>query len=80
MRKAEERQAIIDDARDQLESTNGPIEDLKAELEEIRDNLEEKFSGTERYAAIEAAIASLDGIIDGISTATSAMDDISFEW
>lgn len=55
--------------RTRLENIISELEDIKSEEEEKLDNLEENFSGTERYEKIEAGISALEDAIENIQTA-----------
>ena len=54
--------------RTKLENVISILEDIKSEEEEKLDNLEENFSGTERYEKIEEGISALDEVIENIQT------------
>jgi methyl-accepting chemotaxis protein len=43
---------------------NQDVADLKGEVEEIQGNLEEKFSGTERYERISELVSSLESVTE----------------
>ena len=55
---------------EQRQETVGKLlDELWTELEEVRGNLEEKFSGTERYQRVESAIDSLEMAKDEVENA-----------
>ena len=54
--------------RAKLENIISELEDIKSEEEEKLDNLEENFSGTERYGEIESGIFALEEAIENIQT------------
>ena len=55
--------------RTRLENIISELEDIKFEEENKLDNLEENFSGTERYERIEEGISALEEAIENIQTA-----------
>ena len=79
--KAEVRQQKFDDARgkiyDGYDQARTILEDLRDEIEEIRESLEEKFSGTTRYEMIEEALTALEELINDSELNIS---DIDFNW
>lgn len=55
--------------RTRLENIIAELENIKSDEEEKLDNLEENFSGTERYEKIEEGISALGEAIENIQTA-----------
>lgn len=55
--------------RTKLENIVSELEDIKSDEEEKRDNMEENFSGTERYERIEEGISALGEAIENIQAA-----------
>ena len=71
--RAEERQALLDQAEAGVSDAKDALRELFDDLEEKRSNMEENFSATERYlryeaacSAVEEAISALDGVEVGI--------------
>ena len=65
----EERQALIDAAVASLGEAKDKLQELFDDLDEKRANMEENFSGTERYERFEAACSGLEEAIGEIETA-----------
>ena len=55
--------------RAKLENIISAIEDIVSDEQEKLDNMEENFSGTERYEKIEEGISALEEAIENIQTA-----------
>lgn len=55
--------------RKKLENIISAIEDIVSDEQEKLDNLEENFSGTERYEKIEEGISALEEAIENIQLA-----------
>lgn len=53
---------------------NQNLADLKGELEEVRDNMEERFSGTERYERVSELVSELDSV--GELSTLEGVDDV----
>lgn len=63
---------LLTELKEDIDAINGHIEsgqnivaDVRGDIEEARDNLEEKFSGTERYQTLSEAADAMD--IDSLS-------------
>lgn len=63
---------LLTELKEDIDAINGHIEsgqnivaDVRGDIEEARDNLEEKFSGTERYQTLSDAADAMD--IDSLS-------------
>ena len=57
---SEQRQETVDKAEGLMAEAIDLLDELWIELDEVRGNLEEKFSGTERYQRLEDLIDSLE--------------------
>ena len=75
--KAQERSRRLGEALVLLRQGMNPILDLYAELEELRANLEEHFSATDRFEAIAAALETLEPVT---AIDPDELEGVSFEW
>ena len=74
--EARERRAA--DAADLLDQALEIIIELQEECQELKDNLEEHFSGTERYGLVTEAVDSLDRFTSDLSP--DDLRSIDFGW
>ncbi len=63
------RQSLIEEAVQALDIAREKLQELFDDLEEKRANMEERFSGTERYTRFEDACSTLEEVISNIETA-----------
>ena len=59
---AEKRQETVDKAEGLVAEAIEVLEELWQELDEIKTNMEEHFSETERYQRLEEIVDALDGV------------------
>lgn len=78
MTKAEQREGTVGEAIARIDAGIDTLRELQGELEDLRDNLEERFSTTERYEKIEEALDQLDEMIGSCENATAV--EIAFNW
>jgi len=78
--KAEERGDLANHAARNIEEPTYCLRELWDSLEELRINMEEHFSETHRFQAIEAAVETLEEVIDNLERAVAALDEIDFNW
>ena len=64
----EERQALLDAAEEGINVAKEALQELFDDLEEKRANMEEYFSGTERYGQFEAACSALEELIGNLDS------------
>jgi len=65
----EQRQALLDTADEGIQTALGALQELFDDLDDKRANMEEHFSGTERYSRFEETCSALEdmiGTLDGI--------------
>ena len=64
----------------QVEAAANELDDLKSEIEELQQNLEENFSGTTRYEQISDAFDVLETAYNSIAYAAADMEIVDFYW
>ena len=83
-RRGEELREVFDTPikaiKSALSVARDAIGELKDELEEIHQNMEEKFSETERYSKIGDAVDALESIVGNLSESVDEAQDIDFSW
>ena len=52
------------------------MEDVQTEEEDVMYNMEEKFSGTERYAQIESNVENLGALVEALDEVIDQFDSI----
>lgn len=70
---SEQRQETVDKAEGLMAEAIDLLDELWIELDEVRGNLEEKFSGTERYQRLEDLIDSLEMAKDEVENAKNSL-------
>ena len=70
---SEQRQEIVGKAEGSMAEAIYLLYELWRELEEVRDNLEETFSGTERYQRLEDLIGSLQMVKEEVEYAKNLL-------
>jgi len=70
---SEQRQETVDKAEGLMAEAIDLLDELWIELDEVRGNLEEKFSGTERYQRLEDLIDSLEMAKDEVESAKTSL-------
>ncbi len=76
----DKRQEMVTLATNEAESAMNKMMDLYEELEEIRSNLEEKFSQTERYQKLEEIIGQVDSIKETLSQAVDELQGLEVSY
>ena len=69
----EQRQGSLDKAEELMAEALGILEDLHGEMDAIRENLEEKFSSTERYQTLEEIVNELDAAKSELESAQGSL-------
>ena len=91
---ADERGDLANHAARNIEEHTSPLRELWDSLEELKINMEEHFSERhgskathsfaalepKRLQAIEAAVETLEEVIDNLERAVEALDEIDFNW
>ena len=75
--KADIRTETLEKAVDLISQGKDMLESLHSELEEMRDNMEENFSGTARFESISEAVDILENSLDWDVDEVSGID---FYW
>jgi histidinol dehydrogenase len=77
-----EQRAQLEEAYRKLDDLRGPIQEvldiitsIKDEESEKLDNMQEKFSGTDRYSEMEATKESLESAVDELQTAVDSIEN-----
>jgi uncharacterized coiled-coil DUF342 family protein len=71
-----ELQAVpLDDSKNKLEDLKGSIEDLRDQEQEYFDNMPESLHGSEKGQAAEAAVTSMEEMIEKIGTLVEAIEE-----
>ena len=65
---AEKRQQRLDAANSHVSDALTILQELRNEITEIRDNLEEHFAGTERYETANEQAEMLESIVDDLES------------
>ena len=71
-----ERRMKLVEAESLLDRAKDIVEDVQSEEEDVLSNLEENFSGTDRYAQIESNVENLQELQDTIDEAIDQIQSI----
>jgi DNA-binding PadR family transcriptional regulator len=80
MSKSEERAKRVMYAVGTMEEGLEMLRDMRSELEDLRDSLEEHFGGTERFVKVEEAMQIIEDMVDACDTVAFMVDEIDFRW
>ena len=71
-----ERRKMLAEAQSLVEKAKDIVGDVRSDEEDVLYNMEENFSGTERYAQIESNVENLDELVCNLEEVIDQFDSI----